>query len=104
MLAQIFLFQADKERFMSISGPNMGGKSSYLKQVALIVILAQMGSHVPAENASITPVDAVYTRCVGFIYKCLIKEITILRMFNKDIWAQKILMLVGSNVIRGLIC
>lgn len=40
----------------------MGGKSSYLKQVALIVILAQLGSYVPAESASITPVDAVYIR------------------------------------------
>ncbi|KAJ8030059.1 DNA mismatch repair protein Msh3 [Holothuria leucospilota] len=54
--------EGDKERFMSVSGPNMGGKSSYLKQVALIVLLAQIGSHVPAEEASITPMDAIYVR------------------------------------------
>ena len=47
---------------MVLTGPNMGGKSSYIKQVALIAIMAQIGSYVPAEAARLTPLDAVYTR------------------------------------------
>ncbi|XP_073243311.1 DNA mismatch repair protein Msh3-like isoform X3 [Porites lutea] len=49
-------------RCMIITGPNMGGKSSYIKQVALIVILAQTGSYVPAEEAKVGVLDAVFTR------------------------------------------
>lgn len=45
-----------------ITGPNMGGKSCYIRQVALISIMAQIGSYVPADSASLTPLDAVYTR------------------------------------------
>jgi len=45
-----------------ITGPNMGGKSTYLRQVALISILAQMGSFVPADEASLPIVDRVFTR------------------------------------------
>jgi DNA mismatch repair protein MutS len=47
---------------MLLTGPNMGGKSTYLRQTALIVILAQMGSFVPARSARLTVVDRVFTR------------------------------------------
>ena len=45
-----------------ITGPNMGGKSTYLRQAALIAILAQMGSFVPAELANLPLIDRVFTR------------------------------------------
>ncbi|ADI01851.1 DNA mismatch repair protein MutS [Syntrophothermus lipocalidus] len=53
----------DKERRLAIiTGPNMGGKSTYMRQVALITILAQVGSFVPATEARIGVVDQVFTR------------------------------------------
>jgi DNA mismatch repair protein MSH6 len=45
-----------------LSGPNMGGKSTLLRQTCLIVILAQLGCKVPADYCSLTPVDRIYTR------------------------------------------
>ena len=51
-----------RRRFLLLTGPNMGGKSTYLRQTALITILAQAGSFVPAEKAKIGIVDRVFTR------------------------------------------
>jgi DNA mismatch repair protein MutS len=52
----------DKRRMLVITGPNMGGKSTFMRQTALIVILARIGSYVPAGTARIGPVDRVFTR------------------------------------------
>ena len=52
----------DKHRLMLLTGPNMGGKSTYMRQVALIVLMAHTGSFVPASAAKIGPVDQVFTR------------------------------------------
>jgi DNA mismatch repair protein MutS len=53
---------ADDAQLLIITGPNMAGKSTYLRQVALIVLLAQIGSYVPAEGARIGLVDRIFTR------------------------------------------
>ena len=50
------------ERMQMITGPNMGGKSTYMRQVALITILARMGAPVPAKAARIGPIDRIFTR------------------------------------------
>ncbi len=52
----------DSHRQLLVTGPNMSGKSTYLRQVALITLLGQIGSFVPADRAAITPVDGIYTR------------------------------------------
>ena len=51
-----------KTRMQVITGPNMGGKSTYMRQVALIVLLASMGSYVPAAACRLGPIDAIHTR------------------------------------------
>ena len=56
------LLDTDKNRLMLITGPNMAGKSTYMRQVALIVLMAQMGSFVPASSARIGIVDKIFTR------------------------------------------
>ena len=55
-------FYPDTEFISVITGPNMGGKSTYLRQAALLAILAQMGSFVPADSALMPVVDRVFTR------------------------------------------
>ncbi|MDP3190291.1 DNA mismatch repair protein MutS [Rhodoferax sp.] len=51
-----------KQRMQVITGPNMGGKSTYMRQVAVIVLLASMGSCVPATECRLGPIDAIHTR------------------------------------------
>ncbi len=51
-----------KQRMQIITGPNMGGKSTYMRQVALIVLLASIGSYVPASACRLGPIDAIHTR------------------------------------------
>ncbi|OLS32810.1 MAG: DNA mismatch repair protein MutS [Candidatus Heimdallarchaeota archaeon AB_125] len=56
------LLKNDSERILIITGPNMGGKSTLLRQVALIVLMAQIGSFVPASSATIGLTDRIFTR------------------------------------------
>jgi len=56
------ILNAEEQRFIIITGPNMSGKSTYMRQVALIVLMAQMGSFVPSAEAKIGLVDRIFTR------------------------------------------
>ena len=51
-----------KQRMQIITGPNMGGKSTYMRQVAVVVLLASIGSYVPAATCRLGPIDAIHTR------------------------------------------
>jgi DNA mismatch repair protein MutS len=53
---------SNDRRLLLITGPNMGGKSTFMRQVALITLLAYVGSYVPAASASIGPIDRIFTR------------------------------------------
>ncbi|MDH5357432.1 MAG: DNA mismatch repair protein MutS [Gammaproteobacteria bacterium] len=53
---------SDQQRLLMITGPNMGGKSTYMRQAALIVLMAHIGSFVPATKVVIGPVDQIFTR------------------------------------------
>lgn len=56
----------NETRALLVTGPNMGGKSSYVRQVALIAIMGQIGSYVPAQSATLGMLDAVFTRMGAF--------------------------------------
>ena len=51
-----------ERRMLIVTGPNMGGKSTYMRQAALIALLAHVGSYVPAERAVLGPLDRIFTR------------------------------------------
>ena len=53
---------SNDRRLLLITGPNMGGKSTFMRQVALITLLAYVGSYVPAQSATIGPIDRIFTR------------------------------------------
>jgi len=53
---------SDQRRLLLITGPNMGGKSTYMRQTALIALLAHVGSYVPASRAVLGPLDQIFTR------------------------------------------
>jgi DNA mismatch repair protein MutS len=61
-IANDIYFHPTEQSLAIITGPNMGGKSTYLRQAALLVILAQLGSFVPADSALVPIVDRVFTR------------------------------------------
>ncbi|MEM1262361.1 MAG: DNA mismatch repair protein MutS [Pseudomonadota bacterium] len=52
----------DERRLLVITGPNMGGKSTYMRQTALITLLAHIGSYVPADRCRLGPIDQIFTR------------------------------------------
>ncbi|MBK8454586.1 MAG: DNA mismatch repair protein MutS [Thiofilum sp.] len=56
------LLMHPERRMLMITGPNMGGKSTYMRQVALIVLMAHIGSYIPAKAARIGPIDRIFTR------------------------------------------
>jgi DNA mismatch repair protein MutS len=52
----------EQQRMLVITGPNMGGKSTYMRQIALLTLMAHIGSHVPADAARFGPIDRIFTR------------------------------------------
>ncbi|CAA6814206.1 MAG: DNA mismatch repair protein MutS, partial [uncultured Thiotrichaceae bacterium] len=56
------LYMDSRRRMLMITGPNMGGKSTYMRQVALIVLMAHIGCYVPAQSARIGNIDRIFTR------------------------------------------
>ncbi|MDS4040840.1 MAG: DNA mismatch repair protein MutS [Candidatus Competibacter sp.] len=54
--------EPERRRMLIVTGPNLGGKSTFMRQTALIVLLAHLGSFVPAERAVIGPIDRIFTR------------------------------------------
>ena len=56
------MMDAATQRIIVLTGPNMAGKSTYMRQVALLVLMTQIGSFIPARGASICPVDKIFTR------------------------------------------
>ena len=56
------LVMDDNRRMLMITGPNMGGKSTYMRQITLIVLMAHIGCYVPADAAVIGPIDRIFTR------------------------------------------
>jgi DNA mismatch repair protein MutS len=61
-IANDLFLNAENDRILIITGPNMGGKSTYLRQAALISVMAQMGAFVPAERARLPILDRIFTR------------------------------------------
>ena len=61
-VANDLTLEPQQRRMLIVTGPNLGGKSTYMRQTALIVLLAHLGSFVPAERAIIGPVDRIFTR------------------------------------------
>jgi DNA mismatch repair protein MutS len=56
------LYLKSNQNMLLITGPNMGGKSTYMRQTALIVLMAHIGSFVPAQSATLGPIDRIFTR------------------------------------------
>lgn len=56
------LLNHEENEFLIITGPNMAGKSTYMRQVAILMIMAQIGSFIPASEAAVSPVDRIFTR------------------------------------------
>ena len=61
-IANDVYLDTEKQQIIIITGPNMAGKSTYMRQVALLVLMTQMGSFIPARQATICPVDKIFTR------------------------------------------
>ena len=81
-IANDVVLNRNLQQIIMITGPNMSGKSAILRQTALIVLLAQMGSYVPAQNARIGVVDKIFTR-VGASYNISMGESTFMVEMNE---------------------
>ena len=81
-VANDVVLNRDQQQIIMITGPNMSGKSAILRQTALIVLLAQIGSYVPAQNARLGLVDKIFTR-VGASDKISMGESTFMVEMNE---------------------
>src|SRR5699024_12790192 len=87
-----------EQSMIIITGPNMGGKSTYMRQVALITLMAHIGCGVPASSATLGPIDRIFTRIgssddlAGGRYTCMVEMAGTANMRNHDTHESMVLL------------
>lgn len=87
--------ETDRESFVIVTGPNMGGKSTLLRQVCLIVVMSQIGCFVPASSCKLSVFDRIFTR-IGPSYKPLVDGFPLC----SNIKLSQVLLMIFSRVVR----
>lgn len=100
------LLNNDDDRMIIITGPNMAGKSTYMRQVALITLMAQIGSFVPAKSAKIGIVDKIFTRVgasddISSGQSTFMLEMTEVSHILKNATSKSLIILMKSDAVQA---